>query len=62
MGLTQHELARGIYVPYQGVNVLVNPLRGLTPNTALRLSKHLHIAGFLDESAVTVGPLPYPTS
>ena len=41
MGLAQRELARGIYVPYQRVNVLVNRRRGLTPNTALRLSKHL---------------------
>ena len=39
MGLTQRELALGIRVPYQRVNELVNRRRGVTPSTALRLSK-----------------------
>jgi len=40
MGLTQRELAQGIYVLYQRVNELVNRRRGLTPSTALRLAKY----------------------
>ena len=39
MGLTQRELAEAIRVPYQRVNDLVNGRRGMTPSTALRLSK-----------------------
>ncbi len=39
MDLTQRELADGIHVPYQRVNELVNGKRGITPSTALRLSK-----------------------
>jgi len=47
MGLTQRELALGIRVPYQRVNELVNGRRGLTPSTALRLSKFFgNSAGF----------------
>jgi addiction module HigA family antidote len=40
MGLTQRDLAQGIYVPYQRVNALVNRRCGLTPSTALRLAKY----------------------
>jgi addiction module HigA family antidote len=40
MGLTQRDLAQGIYVPYQRVNALVNRRRGLTPSPALRLAKY----------------------
>jgi addiction module HigA family antidote len=40
MGLTQRDLAQGIYVPYQRVNALVNRRRGVTPSTALRLAKY----------------------
>ena len=39
MGITQRQLAKGIRVPYQRVNELVNGRRGVTPSTALRLSK-----------------------
>ena len=39
MGLTQTQLADAIHVPYQRVNELVNGKRGITPSTALRLSK-----------------------
>ena len=39
MGITQQQLAREIRVPYQRVNELVNQRRGLTPGTALRLSR-----------------------
>ena len=39
MGITQRELASSIQVPYQRVNELINGKRGITPSTALRLSK-----------------------
>lgn len=39
MCMSQRELANGIRVPYQRVNELVNKRRGITPATALRLSK-----------------------
>jgi addiction module HigA family antidote len=39
MGITQQQLAREIKVPYQRVNEIVNQRWGLTPATALRLSK-----------------------
>jgi len=39
MGLTQRNLAKGIHVPYQRVNELINRRRGVTPATALRLAK-----------------------
>ena len=39
MGLSQQDLARGIRVPYQRVNELINRRRGITPGTALRLAK-----------------------
>jgi len=39
MGLSQRDLARGIRVPYQRVNELINRRRGVTPGTALRLAK-----------------------
>lgn len=40
LGLTQRELAEAIGVPYQRVNEIVNQRRGITPSTALRLSKY----------------------
>lgn len=39
MNITQRELAKAIHVPYQRVNELINKKRGVTPSTALRLSK-----------------------
>jgi addiction module HigA family antidote len=39
MQITQQALAQAIGVPYQRVNELVNQKRGITPSTALRLSK-----------------------
>ncbi len=39
MGFTQRELANAIHVPYQRINEIVNGRRGVTPSTALRLSK-----------------------
>ena len=40
MGISQRDLADAIHVPYQRVNELVNRRRGVTPSTALRLSKY----------------------
>jgi addiction module HigA family antidote len=40
MELSQRDLADGIKVPYQRVNELINRRRGVTPSTALRLSKY----------------------
>jgi antitoxin HigA-1 len=39
LGLTQTELAERMEIPFQRVNSLVNGRRGVTPDTALRLSK-----------------------
>ena len=39
MGITQRELADALHVPYQRINELVNEKRGITPSTAIRLSK-----------------------
>jgi len=39
LDLTQRELADGIHVSYQRVNEIVNGKRGVTPSTALRLSR-----------------------
>ena len=40
MGITQRQLADSIHVPYQRINELTNGRRGVTPSTALRLSKY----------------------
>ncbi len=39
MNISQRQLADEIHVPYQRVNELINRRRGVTPDTALRLSK-----------------------
>ena len=39
MAITQHNLAEAIRVPYQRVNEIVRGRRGVTPSTALRLTK-----------------------
>jgi len=39
LGMTQTELAERIHVSYPRVNEIVNGKRGVTPSTALRLSK-----------------------
>ncbi len=45
--LTQRELADAVHVPYQRLNEIVNGRRGVTPSTALRLSKFFgNSAGF----------------
>jgi antitoxin HigA-1 len=40
LGMTQRQLADAIGVPYQRVNEIVNGRRGMTPSTALRLSRY----------------------
>jgi addiction module HigA family antidote len=44
MGLTQRELADSIHVPYQRINEIINGRRGISPSTALRLSKFLGVS------------------
>jgi addiction module HigA family antidote len=44
MGLTQRELADAIHVPYQRINEVINGRRGVTPSTALRLSRFFGIS------------------
>jgi addiction module HigA family antidote len=44
MGVTQRELAKAIHVPYQRINEIVNKKRGITPSTALRLSKFFGVS------------------
>lgn len=39
MGITQRQLADALHVPYQRINELVNQKRGITPSTAIGLSK-----------------------
>ncbi|MEE9339359.1 MAG: HigA family addiction module antitoxin [Methylococcaceae bacterium] len=44
MNITQRELADAIHVPYQRINELINKKRGVTPSTALRLSKFFGVS------------------
>jgi addiction module HigA family antidote len=44
MNLTQRDLANAIHVSYQRVNELVNKKRGVTPGTALRLSRFFDVS------------------
>lgn len=44
MGLTQRELADSIHVPYQRINEIINGRRGVTPASALRLSKFFGVS------------------
>ncbi len=39
MEISQQQLADTLHVPYQRINEIVNQKRGITPSTALRLSK-----------------------
>ena len=41
LGMTQRDLATSIHVSFQRVNEAVRGKRGITPSTALRLSKFL---------------------
>jgi len=40
MEISQKDLSTAIHVPFQRINELVNGKRGITPSTALRLSKY----------------------
>jgi addiction module HigA family antidote len=44
MNISQRELADAIHVPYQRVNELINRKRGITPSTALRLSRFFAVS------------------
>ena len=44
MGLSQRELADSIRVPYQRINEIINGRRGVSPSTALRLSKFFGVS------------------
>ncbi len=44
MNITQKELSNGIHVSYQRINEIVNKRRGITPGTALRLSKFFGVS------------------
>ena len=39
LGITQTQLAERMEIPFQRINSIVNGRRGITPDTALRLSK-----------------------
>jgi addiction module HigA family antidote len=39
MGISQQQLADKLHVPYQRINEIINHSSGITPSTALRLSK-----------------------
>ena len=40
MGISQYRLAKEIHVPPRRINQIVKGLRGITPDTALRLSRY----------------------
>ena len=40
MNLSQQGLANAIHVPFQRINEIIHGRRGVTPSTALRLSKY----------------------
>ena len=44
MGFTQRDLANSIHVPYQRINEIINGRRGVTPSSALRLSKFFGVS------------------
>ena len=44
MNISQRELADAIHVPYQRINELINKKRGITPSTALRLSRFFGVS------------------
>ena len=44
MDISQRELSKEIHVPYQRINEIINKRRGVTPSTALRLSKFFGVS------------------
>lgn len=47
LNISQATLASALHIPYQRINEIANKRRGITPSTALRLSKYFGTtAGF----------------
>ncbi|MCP5062380.1 MAG: HigA family addiction module antidote protein [Ignavibacteriae bacterium] len=44
MDITQRKLSKEIHVLYQRINEIFNKRRGITPSTALRLSKFFRVS------------------
>jgi antitoxin HigA-1 len=44
MNISQRELSDAINVSYQRINEIINRRRGITPSTALRLSKYFGVS------------------
>jgi antitoxin HigA-1 len=44
MSITQRDLSKAIYVPYQRINEIVNGRRGITPSAALRLARFFNMS------------------
>ena len=44
MNISQYKLAKDISVPPRRINEIVHGLRGITPNTALRLSRYFGLS------------------
>jgi len=44
MDITQYRLAKDIQVPARRINEIVHAKRGISPNTALRLSKYFGLS------------------
>jgi addiction module HigA family antidote len=44
MGISQEELSKGIHVPYQQINEIINKRREITPGIALRLAKFFGVS------------------
>ncbi len=42
LGISQMNLASALHLPYQRINEITNQKRGITPATALRLSKYFN--------------------
>ena len=40
MGITQYRLAKAVHVPARRINEIIKGLRGITADTALRLSRY----------------------
>ncbi len=40
LGISQASLANALHIPYQRINEITNKKRGISPSTALRLSRY----------------------
>ncbi|HPK04013.1 MAG TPA: HigA family addiction module antitoxin, partial [Candidatus Sumerlaeota bacterium] len=61
INMTQTQLAERIGVSYVRVNEIVNARRGITPDTALRLSTFGATPDFWLNGQLALGSLPHPT-